>query len=76
MLTVYLYLETLLGSMTDRLLHHVDPADESGQTTAEYALVLVAAGAIALLALTWATKSGVIGKLFDFVLDHIMGGVN
>ncbi len=45
----------------------------SGQTTAEYALVLLGAAAIAVLIISWATKTNLIGKLFDFVIDHVMG---
>jgi hypothetical protein len=52
------------------------PTSDRGQTTAEYALVLVAVAAIALLILAWATESGAIGKLFDFILSHIMGQVH
>ena len=47
-----------------------------GQTTAEYALVLVGVAAIALLVLAWATESGAISRLFDFILSHIMGQVH
>ncbi|MFN8038815.1 MAG: DUF4244 domain-containing protein [Acidimicrobiales bacterium] len=46
---------------------------EAGQTTAEYALVLLGAAAIAVLIISWATKTNLIGKLFDFVIDHVMG---
>jgi hypothetical protein len=49
---------------------------DRGQTTAEYALVLVGVAAIALLVLAWATQSGAIGRLFDFILGHIMGQVH
>lgn len=49
--------------------------DERGQTTAEYALVLLGAAAIALLLVAWATKTNAIGKLMDFVLDQIVGRV-
>ncbi len=52
-----------------------DAAGEAGQTTAEYALVLLAAAAIALLVIAWATKTNRIGKLFDFVIDQIIGKV-
>ena len=48
---------------------------EAGQTTAEYALVLLGAAAVALLVVAWATKTDRIGKLFDFVLDQIAGRV-
>lgn len=44
---------------------------EVGQTTAEYALVIVGAAALGALLLTWATKSNAIGKLFDIVLDQV-----
>lgn len=46
-------------------------AGEVGQTTAEYALVIVGAAALGALLLTWATKSDAIGKLFDIVLDQV-----
>jgi Protein of unknown function (DUF4244) len=49
--------------------------DDAGQTTAEYALVLLGAAAVALLVVTWATKTDAIGKLFDFVLGHVIGSV-
>ncbi|MDZ4827889.1 MAG: DUF4244 domain-containing protein [Actinomycetota bacterium] len=48
--------------------------DEHGQTTAEYALVLIAAAAIAGLVLAWATKSHAISRLFDSVIDKVMPG--
>ena len=48
---------------------------DAGQTTAEYALVLLGAAAIAALLITWASKSGAIGKLFDAVLSHVLGSV-
>lgn len=47
---------------------------EVGQTTAEYALVILGAAAIGTLVLTWATKSHVIGKLFDTVIGKILPG--
>lgn len=49
--------------------------DERGQTSAEYALVLLGAAAIALLIVAWATKSDLVGKLFDAVLKAITGKV-
>ena len=49
--------------------------DERGQTSAEYALVLLGAAAIALLIVAWATNTDLIGKLFDLVLDTITGKV-
>lgn len=51
-----------------------DAVSEAGQTTAEYALVILGAAAIGTLVLTWATKSHVIGKLFDTVVGKILPG--
>jgi hypothetical protein len=50
-------------------------AGDTGQTTAEYGLVLLGAAGIALLLVGWATKSGAIGKLFDVVMDNVIGKV-
>lgn len=46
---------------------------ERGQATAEYALVLLAAAAIALVLVAWATKTGKLTRLFDAVIDQIIG---
>ncbi|HUQ64261.1 MAG TPA: DUF4244 domain-containing protein [Acidimicrobiales bacterium] len=54
---------------------HRPQRDQRGQTSAEYALVLLGAAAIALLIVAWATKSDLIGKLFDTVLKAITGKV-
>ncbi|HXY93857.1 MAG TPA: DUF4244 domain-containing protein [Acidimicrobiia bacterium] len=48
--------------------------DESGQTTAEYALVILGATALATLLITWATGSHAISKLFDTVIDKVLPG--
>ncbi len=48
---------------------------DHGQTTAEYGLVLLGAAGIALLLVGWATKSGAVGKLFDAVMDNVIGKV-
>lgn len=44
---------------------------DAGQATAEYALVLLGAAAIALLLAAWAVKSGKVTALFDAVIDKI-----
>ncbi|MET0421673.1 MAG: DUF4244 domain-containing protein, partial [Acidimicrobiia bacterium] len=46
--------------------------DEAGQSTAEYALVILGAVAIATLLITWATGSHSITKLFDSVIAKIL----
>ena len=47
-----------------------EQADESGQSTAEYALVILGAVAIATLLITWATGSHAISQLFDSVIEQ------
>lgn len=69
--------------LTGSLQHLADPPTEptrrgrgdGGQTTAEYGLVLLGAAGIALLLVGWATKSGAVGKLFDAVMDSVIGRV-
>ena len=49
-------------------------AGEAGQSTAEYALVILGAVAIATLLITWATGSHAIAKLFDSVIAKVLPG--
>ncbi|MGH9183313.1 MAG: hypothetical protein ACRDZ9_05805 [Acidimicrobiales bacterium] len=45
---------------------------QHGQTTAEYALVLVGVAAVALLIVAWAKGTGKISGLLDTVLNGIV----
>ena len=45
--------------------------DESGQATAEYALVIVAAAAIALALIIWATSTDLLPAFFSTVLQKV-----
>ncbi|MCU1456647.1 MAG: hypothetical protein JWL73_739 [Actinomycetia bacterium] len=45
---------------------------ELGQTTAEYALVILGAAAVATMLVTWATQSHAIEHLFDTVIDRVL----
>jgi hypothetical protein len=45
---------------------------EEGQSTAEYALVILGAVAIATLLITWATGSHAISQLFDSVIAKVL----
>ena len=45
---------------------------EHGQSTAEYALVILGAVAIATLLITWATGSHAISQLFDSVIEKVL----
>ena len=44
---------------------------EAAQTTVEYALVMLAAAAVAGLVLAWATKSHAITRMFDGVIEKV-----
>ena len=68
MLATYLYLS--VHTFLSRVRH-----DERGQATAEYALVLLGAAAVALLIVGWATHTNLIGKLLDTVLKNLQGKV-
>ncbi len=57
--------------MTNNQKHGIERVRERGQTTAEYALVLLAAGSIAMMVVAWAQGSGAIGELFDAMLSKI-----
>jgi Flp pilus assembly pilin Flp len=50
--------------------------NERGQTTAEYALVILAAAAIAVVLLAWARSSGKLPAFFDSIIDRIVGESN
>jgi Flp pilus assembly pilin Flp len=56
----------LLGSV-----RHRPRAREAGQTTAEYALVIIGAAVVAGLLAKWAA-GGAISKLFDNVVSKIL----
>jgi len=68
MLALYLYLST--RTLISRVRH-----DQRGQATAEYALVLLGAAAVALLVVGWATHTDLVGKLLDAIMNNITGKV-
>ena len=70
MLTLYVHLFTYLSALAGRAR-----ADDRGQASAEYALVLLGAAAVALLVVAWATKSDLLGKQLDAVMKAITGKV-
>ncbi len=49
---------------------------EEGQTTAEYALVILAAAAVAVVLIAWARSSGKLPAFFDNVIDSVIGDAN
>lgn len=55
--------------------YRLRPHGEAGQATAEYAIVLLAAAGVAFLVVKWATKTSLIGKLLEAVIDLILGKI-
>ncbi len=45
---------------------------DEGQTTAEYALVILAAAAVAIVLIAWAHSSGRLPAFFDQVIDDVI----
>ncbi len=44
---------------------------EEGQASAEYALVILAAAAVALVLIAWAKSTGKLPSFFDKIIDNI-----
>jgi hypothetical protein len=63
--TIVLHVVVALTGVARRL------RGERAQTTAEYALVIVGAAAVAGLLIAWAAQSHAIGKLFDVVIGRV-----
>lgn len=49
---------------------------EDGQTTAEYALVILAAAAVAVVLIAWAHSSGKLPAFFDHIIDSVVGSAD
>jgi Flp pilus assembly pilin Flp len=67
--SLYVRSTTRIAQWLDRI------ADDDGQATTEYALVLLGAALVALLLVAWASSGGTagkIGRLFDRVIDSII----
>jgi Flp pilus assembly pilin Flp len=47
--------------------------EEIAQTTAEYALVILAAAAVAVVLIAWARSSGKLPAFFDNIIDQVAG---
>lgn len=48
------------------------PRGDSGQATAEYALVIVAAALIALALISWVTSTGTLEQIFEAVAGRVL----
>jgi hypothetical protein len=75
MLGIYVRVRSRMGAARRRVVRSlVDAlAREVGQTTAEYALVILAAAAVAIVLIAWARSSGKLPAFFDHIIDEISG---
>jgi Protein of unknown function (DUF4244) len=64
----------MIHRLVARLVARMRWAGVSGQTTAEYALVMLGAAALATLLISWATGSHAISRLFDSVIEKVLPG--
>lgn len=73
MLVLYIHLHTAaLVAVEGLVLVLARRRSESGQTSAEYALVLLGAASVAILVAIWAKKSNRVGALLDAVFDNLV----
>ncbi len=74
MLQTLVSLQILALTASDRLRRRF--IDDRGQSTAEYALVLLGAAGVALLLVAWATKSDKVTRLLNSVIDRVLSQVS
>jgi hypothetical protein len=74
MLHTLVTLQVLALTASDRIRARFERDD--GQSTAEYALVLLGAAGVALLLVAWATKTDKITRLLNSVLDQVLSKVS
>jgi Flp pilus assembly pilin Flp len=77
MLQLYVRMSNRLaacGAALGRQARSARHRGEDGQTTAEYALVLLAAAAVAFVLIAWAQTTDKLPSFFDQVIDDITGG--
>lgn len=70
MLRILVSLQLATWRATDRLVDRL--RSDHGQSTAEYALVLLGAAGVALLLMAWATKTDKVTRLLNSVLDRVL----
>ena len=74
MLGVYIRTRSWLAEWVRTIVGRLErPRLEAGQTTAEYALVILAAAAVAIVLIAWARQSGKLPAFFDKIIDEISG---
>jgi hypothetical protein len=74
MLHVLVSIQVLALAAGDRIRRRF--TDDRGQSTAEYALVLLGAAGVALLLVAWATKTDKVTRLLNSVVDRVLDQVS
>lgn len=74
MLRSLVFLHVLAVEAGDRLARRL--SGDRGQSTAEYALVLLGAAGVALLLVAWATKTDKVTRLLNSVIDRVLAQVS
>ena len=74
MLRTLVSLHVLALTATARIRRRL--VDDRGQSTAEYALVLLGAAGVALLLVAWATKTDKVTRLLNSVIDRVLSQVS
>jgi len=67
---------SLRNEIRDGVVGEGRRATDSGQATAEYALVILGAAALATLVLAWASNTSAVGDLFDAVINSVADRVS
>jgi len=62
----------ILLSIRSLVRRRLRAAGEAGQTSAEYALVLLGAAMVAMLVVAWARSTGKVGDLLDGIIEDII----
>ncbi len=73
MLRTLVSLQVLALTASDRFRRRA--LADRGQSTAEYALVVLGAAGVALLLVAWATKTDKITRLLNSVIDRVLAQV-
>jgi Flp pilus assembly pilin Flp len=75
LVNTYVRFHVLVGRLAERVraLAVSSLAGERGQTTSEYALVILAAAAVAVVLITWARSTGKLPSFFDNIIDQVAG---
>ena len=74
MLRTLVSLQVLALTLRDQARRRLTADD--GQSTAEYALVLLGAAGVALLLVAWATKTDKVTRLLNGVIDRVLDQVS